>query len=125
MFDDASEETVDSLVAACVEARRTDRQTDCDSIVERHPEFAAEIAVFLDDYDQVERKLAPLRELLSSAARVARAKPQPSPTAAAAIAGANGRQFVRRLRTSLRNLARGHGSGLQGAAAESESHRGR
>ena len=67
MFDDTSEEPVDSLLAACVEARRTDRKTDCDSLVEQHPEFAAEIAVFLDDYDQVERKLAPLRELLSSA----------------------------------------------------------
>ncbi len=67
MFDDTSEEPVDSLVAACVEARRTDRKMDCDSIVEQHAEFAAEIAVFLDDYDQVERKLAPLRELLSTA----------------------------------------------------------
>jgi hypothetical protein len=67
MFDDSSEEPVNSLVAACVEARRKDRKSDCDSLVEQHPEFAAEIAVFLDDYDQVERKLAPLRELLSSA----------------------------------------------------------
>ena len=88
MFDDTSEETVDSLVAACAEARRTDRKTDCDSIVERHPEFAAEIAIFLDDYDQVERKLAPLRELLSSASGI----PGETPTLANGGAAAQPRQ---------------------------------
>ena len=41
---------------------------DCDSLVEQHPEFAADIASFLDDYDQVDTRLAPLRELLVSAA---------------------------------------------------------
>ena len=68
MFDEGSEEPVDVVVAACADARRTRRIADCDSLVEQHPEFAADIANFLDDYDQVDTKLAPLRELLGSAA---------------------------------------------------------
>src|SRR5436190_8501534 len=68
MFDEESEEPVDVVVAACADARRTRRIADCDSLVEQHPEFAADIANFLDDYDQVDTRLSPLRELLGSAA---------------------------------------------------------
>ena len=68
MFDEGSKEPVDVVVAACADARRTRRIADCDSLVKQHPEFAADIANFLEDYDQVDSKLAPLRELLGSAA---------------------------------------------------------
>ncbi len=68
MFDEGSEEPVDFVVAACADARRTHRLADCDSLIEQHPEFAGDIANFLEDYDQVDTKLAPLRELLGSSA---------------------------------------------------------
>ena len=68
MFDEGFEEPVDVVVAACADARRTHRMADCNSLVEQHPEFAADIAIFLNDYDQVDSYLAPLRELLGSAA---------------------------------------------------------
>jgi eukaryotic-like serine/threonine-protein kinase len=68
MFDEGFEEPVDAVVAACADARRTHRKSYCDSLVEQHPEFAAEIALFLNDYDQVDTRLAPLRELLGSPA---------------------------------------------------------
>ena len=68
MSDEGSEEPVDVVVAACADVRRTRRMADCDSLVEQHPEFAVDIAIFLEDYDRVDTKLAPWRELLGRAA---------------------------------------------------------
>ena len=68
MYDDDREEPVDGLIATCIEARRTGRKADFDSLVEQHPEYQPEIASFLDDYDQIESKFAPLRTLLNSGA---------------------------------------------------------
>ncbi|HEY2148481.1 MAG TPA: serine/threonine-protein kinase, partial [Pirellulales bacterium] len=68
MYDDDREEPVDGLIATCIEARRTGRKADFDSLVEQHPEHEPAIASFLDDYDQIESKFAPLRTLLNSGA---------------------------------------------------------
>jgi eukaryotic-like serine/threonine-protein kinase len=69
MYDDNPEEPVDALIATCVEVRRTGRKADFESIVQENPQYEPEIASFLEDYDQIESKFAPLRELLSSEAR--------------------------------------------------------
>src|SRR6516225_8195750 len=68
MHEDDREEPVDGLIATCLEAHRTGRKADFDSLVEQHPEHQPEIANFLDDYDQIESRFAPLRTLLSSGA---------------------------------------------------------
>ena len=91
-----SEEPVDVLIATCVDARRTGRKADFESIVEENPQFEPEIADFLDDYDQVESKFAPLRELLSSEAGGAGEVPTLGPRHDD-FAGAEGRQLVWRL----------------------------
>src|SRR5438270_8268078 len=69
MYDDNPEEPVDALIASCVEVRRTGRKADFESFVDQYPQYEPEIASFLADYDQIESKFAPLRELLSSEAR--------------------------------------------------------
>src|SRR5690348_8557981 len=66
MYDDDREELVDGLIATCLEAHRTGRKADLDSLVEQHREHQTEIASFLDDYEEIESRFAPLRTLLSS-----------------------------------------------------------
>ena len=54
---------VDVLIAECAEALRLGKRGDCLALVAKHPEYASEISVFLDDFDRVEQHFAPLRHL--------------------------------------------------------------
>ncbi|HEV3417206.1 MAG TPA: serine/threonine-protein kinase, partial [Pirellulales bacterium] len=63
--DPLSDDPIDVLVAECVEARRAGRRSDCSSVIEQHPEVAAELSGFLDDYDRIDEQFAPLRKLLA------------------------------------------------------------
>ena len=57
---------VDALIAECAEALRTGKRADCLALVERYPEHASEISAFIHDFDRIEQKFAPLRQLTGS-----------------------------------------------------------
>jgi hypothetical protein len=48
-------------LAACLEAAENGQEVDRERLFSCYPEFAAELAAFLDHRDQVARWLAPLR----------------------------------------------------------------
>ena len=59
-----SDSPVDVLIAECAEALRNGRRADCLALVAEHPEHASEIAAFVDDFDRIEQRFAPLRHVL-------------------------------------------------------------
>lgn len=61
--DSPHDVALDALIAECADALRHGKRGDCLALIERHPEHAAELSAFLDDFEHMERRFAPLREL--------------------------------------------------------------
>jgi WD40 repeat protein len=57
---------IDPVLAQCAEALRSGRRSVCRELLEKHPEFAAELASFMEDYDRVECRLSPWRRFSGS-----------------------------------------------------------
>lgn len=58
-----SHSPADALIAACADAlRRGDREA-CAELADRHPEHAAELSEFVENFDRLERNFSPLRRL--------------------------------------------------------------
>src|SRR5437879_67494 len=55
------EERLAVVLVACLEAIDNGRPVDRQELLDRHPEFAAELVKFLDDQGQVDGFAAPLR----------------------------------------------------------------
>ena len=58
------EERLAIVLVACLEAIDNGQPVDREALLERHPEFAAELNKFLDDQGQVDRLAAPLRTVV-------------------------------------------------------------
>ncbi len=57
------DEPLSAVLVACLEALDSGRPLDRDGLLARYPQFAGELARFLDDQEDVERCTAPLRAL--------------------------------------------------------------
>lgn len=56
-----AESPVDVLIAECAETLRQGKRADCFAVLEQHPEQAAELAAFIDNYESIEKRFAQLR----------------------------------------------------------------
>jgi WD40 repeat protein/tRNA A-37 threonylcarbamoyl transferase component Bud32 len=57
-------DNVDAVVAACIEARRSGERSTYNSLLQEYSQFAPDVVEFFDDYESVDEKFTPLRELL-------------------------------------------------------------
>jgi tetratricopeptide (TPR) repeat protein len=60
------EERLSVVLLACLEAIDEGRKPDCQELLARYPEFAGELARFLDDQRQVEQYTSPLRDVVQA-----------------------------------------------------------
>ncbi|HKB41390.1 MAG TPA: serine/threonine-protein kinase, partial [Gemmataceae bacterium] len=64
---DGREQRLEAVLASCLDALEKGQPLDRQELLARHPEFAAELAEFLDGREQLDRLAAPLRAIAPAA----------------------------------------------------------